>query len=91
MAFDIDEFQELKNQIASFNELVMVFLKEKFQSYEGYEEFIKRVKEIYPKVVYKIEPLTNGGACFYSENDGEELKYTIAINNCTLKNFSSEK
>ena len=82
--------EDLKHQIASFNELIMAFFKENFQTHEGYEELIKKIKETYPKVEYKIEPLANGGACLYYESNGKELKYTFAISPHTLNNFSAE-
>ena len=82
--------EDLKYQIASFNELIMAFFKENFQTHEGYEELIKKIKETYPKVEYKIEPLANGGACLYYERNGKELKYTFAISPHTLNNLSAE-
>ena len=46
--------ETLKNYIANFNEIIICYLKEKFNEKEGYEEFLNKIKDEFKKVVYTI-------------------------------------
>lgn len=44
----------LRNQIISFNELIMYFIKEKFKDYEGFDEVYEKIKERVKNTKYSI-------------------------------------
>lgn len=80
--------EKLKYQIASFNELIMVFLKENFGNHDGYNNFISKIKEAYLTIQYELSDDIDSNACF-SRNQDEDLKFCIS--NKALDMYSSEE
>ncbi len=81
--------EELKHQIASFNELIITFLKETFKDYEGFEKICNEIIERLKITEYKISDKINSKASF--EYNDTTKKYKFIINGSTIDMYSSEE
>lgn len=80
---------KLKNYIANFNEIIICYLKEKFQDKDNFNIFLNTIMESYKKVKYEISDEINATACFSYNKATDEL--TFKINTNTLDMYSIEE
>lgn len=82
---NLSEF--LKNYIANFNEIIILFLKEKFKNEEGLDKFLETIREKYKTTGYTIDNNMNSNASFFHNANETQFK----INEKTLDIYSIEK
>lgn len=81
--------ETLKNYIANFNEIIILYLKEKFKDKDGLDNFLETIRERYKTIEYELDNNMNSNAAFFHNDVNNERRFKI--NEKTLDMYSIEK